>query len=142
MVHYVCFAFPQNPPGPPFEKGGMGGFSLNTPEFNKEQECNIAIHARHDVIHHDSTSTGESPLEIACGEYLQNIEKPEKDKTGRHVQHRRSNQKHGPLKTDDLVDNNTRRVLFAKHPLSFPGNITRENGDSHDKYKIKGPGQS
>jgi hypothetical protein len=46
------------------------------------------------------------------------------------------------LKTDDLVDNNTRRVLFAKHPLGFPGNITRENGDSHDKYKIKGPGQS
>ena len=53
----------------------------------------------------------------------------------------RSNQEHAPLKTDHLVDNNKRCVLFAKHLLSFIGYITRKCGEGHHKYKIEDPGQ-
>ena len=52
-----------------------------------------------------------------------------------------SNEEHGPLKTDHLVDYNIRCVLFAEHPLSFIGYITCQAGEGHYKYKICAPGQ-
>jgi hypothetical protein len=93
---------------------------LDTPEFNQQQEGNIAIHACHHVIHHNSASTGKSSLKIACRKYFHNIEEPEKDKAYKHMQNRRRNQKHGPLKTNDFIDNNAGRVFFTEYPLSFP----------------------
>ena len=54
------------------------------------------------------------------------------------MQHCGSNQKHGPLKTHHLIDDNVRCVFFSEHPLGFVGYITCQTGEGYCKYKIHG----
>lgn len=113
---------------------------LYAPEFDSQQEDDVRVHARNNVIYHDPIAAGQSPLKITRRKYLKNIEKPEEDKSDKHMQYCGGNEKHGPLKTDHLIDDYVRCVLFAEHPLSSMGYITCQTGEGHYKYEIHAPG--
>ena len=89
----------------------------------------IAVDARRQIIRHHPAAAREPLLKEPRRKGLHDIEEPEQNKAQDHMEHRRRNQKEGPLETGDLVDHDALRILPAEELLRLLRDIPGEAGE-------------